>query len=170
MQIVWVAALGLTIGCNAPTDGVALPDAAPAMVPDAAPAMVPDATPFVDQDGDGLDDLRELQLAADYEPFISLDPGDGCPLDGLLVRVRPHPADPSKVLIVYDQLFQHDCGLNVPLWSCEGNVLCPLSLSTVRPGSTPRVRRFFARRLPGLPMDIHRLAPRWPVSSASPTR
>ncbi|HEX5061323.1 MAG TPA: hypothetical protein VFV99_18275 [Kofleriaceae bacterium] len=70
-----------------------------------------DAYTIIDQDNDGLDDLREQQLAEDYLPFISMDPGDGCPLSGLVARVRPHPADPAKVLIVYSHLFQRDCGL-----------------------------------------------------------
>jgi hypothetical protein len=64
-----------------------------------------------DDDADGLDDAFELQLAIDYMPFVSMDPQDGCALDGMVVRVRPHPADPTKILIVYDHLFQNDCGL-----------------------------------------------------------
>ena len=66
---------------------------------------------LVDDDLDGLDDRVEQQLAEGYLPFVSLDPNDGCPLDGFLVRVRPHPADATKVLIVYDHLLQRDCGL-----------------------------------------------------------
>jgi hypothetical protein len=64
-----------------------------------------------DDDGDGLDDDLELQLATDYLPYVSLDPGDGCALDGFVVRLRKHPADPTKILIVYDHLLQNDCGL-----------------------------------------------------------
>jgi hypothetical protein len=70
----------------------------------------PDTTMIVDDDGDGLDDAHELQLAIDYMPYISIDPADGCALDGMVVRVRPHPADATKILIVYDHLFQNDCG------------------------------------------------------------
>ena len=66
----------------------------------------------VDNDHDGLDDLYEHELATDYLPFISLDPADGCALSGLVARVRKHPADASKILIVYSHLFQRDCGLN----------------------------------------------------------
>lgn len=85
-------------------------DATPAT--DAADAAThEDATVLVDEDGDGLDDGRERQLAADYLPYLSLDPADGCPRSGLVARVRPHPADPTKVLIVYSHLFEHDCGL-----------------------------------------------------------
>ena len=69
------------------------------------PAMI------VDNDADGLDDALELQLAADYLPYFSLDPGDGCPLSGLVARVRKHPADPTKISIIYSHLFQRDCGL-----------------------------------------------------------
>jgi hypothetical protein len=82
-------------------------DATPA--PDTATTA--DATPLVDEDVDGLDDQVERQLAADYLPYLSLDPDDGCPRSGLVARVRPHPADPTKVLIVYSHLFEHDCGL-----------------------------------------------------------
>jgi len=67
---------------------------------------------IVDDDGDGLDDAVETQLAIAYMPYVSIDAGDGCPLDGMVVRVHPHPADPTKILIVYDHLFANDCGLN----------------------------------------------------------
>lgn len=68
--------------------------------------------PLVDKDNDGLDDAYELKLATDYLPFISLDPGDGCTRSGLAVRVRKHPGDATKIHIVYDHLFETDCGLN----------------------------------------------------------
>lgn len=74
-------------------------------------AVSVDATAVVDDDGDGLADDAELQLARDYLPYLSLDPEDGCALSGLVARVRPHPADPTKILIVYSHLFQRDCGL-----------------------------------------------------------
>jgi hypothetical protein len=83
------------------------PDAAP--TPDARVEV--DAYTLVDLDDDGLDDRVEQQLAADYVPYLSLDPADGCPLSGLVARVRKHPADPTKILIVYSHLFQRDCGL-----------------------------------------------------------
>jgi len=66
----------------------------------------------VDVDGDGLDDAYEAQLANDYLPFLSLDPNDGCKRSGLAVRVRKHPADATKILVIYDHLFETDCGLN----------------------------------------------------------
>jgi hypothetical protein len=70
-----------------------------------------DAPASSDIDGDGLADDVEDKLARDYLPYISLDPGDGCPLSGFVARVRKHPLDPTKVLIVYSQLYQNDCGL-----------------------------------------------------------
>jgi hypothetical protein len=70
-----------------------------------------DAAAIVDDDHDGLDDAYEQQLATDYMPFLSLDPSDGCSRSGLAVRVRKHPADPTKISIVYDHLFETDCGL-----------------------------------------------------------
>lgn len=82
---------------------------APSSDPDAAAQA--DAPPIVDRDEDGLDDAYELAVAAGYLPFLSLDPGDGCSRSGLLVRVRKHPADPAKLLVTYDQLFETDCGL-----------------------------------------------------------
>ncbi len=76
------------------------------------PTSVIDApAAIVDNDMDGLDDAYEQKLANDYMPFISLAPDDGCTRDGLLVRVRPHPADPTKIFILYDHLFESDCGL-----------------------------------------------------------
>ena len=67
---------------------------------------------IVDDDHDGLDDRVELQLAREYLPFVSLDPDDGCPRSGLVARVRKHPDDGTKILIVYSHLFERDCGLN----------------------------------------------------------
>lgn len=84
-------------------------------LPDAAPddgEVTPDsAVMSVDDDNDGLADDLEDTLARDYLPYISLDPGDGCALAGVVARVRKHPADPTKILIVYSHLFQRDCGL-----------------------------------------------------------
>jgi hypothetical protein len=88
-------------GANAGAD--AAPEVDAAVEVDAAPAII-------DDDQDGLADAYELELATDYLPFISLAPDDDCPLSGLLVRVRMHPADPTKILIVYDHLFETDCG------------------------------------------------------------
>ena len=78
---------------------------------DTPDATTIDASVVADLDGDGLDDAYELRLAQEYMPHISLDPDDGCKRSGLVVRVRPHPADPTKILIIYDHLFETDCGL-----------------------------------------------------------
>jgi len=105
MRAAWLI---VAIGCggshaNPADDGPAGGDDAPP-TDDGPPALV-------DNDQDGLDDAVEQQLAEQYLPYVSLAPDDGCPLDGFLVRVRPHPKDATKVLIVYDHLLQRDCGL-----------------------------------------------------------
>ncbi len=69
-------------------------------------------TAIVDDDHDGLDDAFEQRLAEAYLPVIAVDPNDNCPLGGFIVRVRPHPTDPSLVHILYDHLYQADCGIN----------------------------------------------------------
>jgi hypothetical protein len=66
---------------------------------------------IIDLDGDGLDDRMELAWAAAYLPYLSISPNDGCDTMGLLVRVRPHPADGALIHIIYDQLYDQDCGL-----------------------------------------------------------
>jgi len=99
----------LLAGCAASGhSSTSAPDAAGTS--DDAAVDTPPPTPQ-DRDADGLDDAYEQQLAADYLPYLSLDSSDGCPLDGIVARVRKHPADPTKVLIVYTHLFQRDCGL-----------------------------------------------------------
>jgi hypothetical protein len=111
------AALVLVVAAACSTATADLPDASPGEPgePDQPPPPPPPPPPdpaIVDLDGDGLDDARELAIAADYMPFISLDPTDGCKRSGLLVRVRKHPMDPTKVLVVYDHLFERDCGIS----------------------------------------------------------
>src|SRR5690242_19881289 len=69
-------------------------------------------TGIVDQDGDGLDDAYEAMIAAKYLPYLSVDPADGCPLGGIVYRVHPHPANAALIHVVYDFLYQKDCGLN----------------------------------------------------------
>lgn len=66
---------------------------------------------IVDLDGDGLDDALEAEIAASYLPFLSIDPTDGCPLGGVVYRAFPHPDDASLISVIYDHLFQNDCGL-----------------------------------------------------------
>ena len=65
-----------------------------------------------DLDGDGIDDATEQTLAETYLPFLSLDPDDGCSLGGIVFRLYPHPTDPAFVHIIYDHLFETDCGVN----------------------------------------------------------
>ena len=65
-----------------------------------------------DKDGDGIDDALEQTLAETYLPFLSLDPADGCSLGGIVFRLFPHPDDPAFIHIIYDHLFETDCGLN----------------------------------------------------------
>ena len=99
-------ALAALVGCSGASHAPSDPDATTNDTSIDAPSAL------VDKDGDGLDDAYELKLATDYLPFISLDPGDGCTRSGLAVRVRKHPADATKIHIVYDHLFETDCGFN----------------------------------------------------------
>lgn len=69
------------------------------------------AAGFVDNDLDGLDDVWESEVARDYLPFLSLDPGDGCARGGIVFRVHPHPDNAALIHILYDHLYEHDCGL-----------------------------------------------------------
>lgn len=93
-------------GCSGGDDAGADASAASG---DAARAAV-DAAVDVDLDGDGLGDAAEMELAVAYRPFLSLHPDDDCPLGGVVLRVRPHPDDPALVHVVYDHLFERDCG------------------------------------------------------------
>jgi hypothetical protein len=102
-----LGALAALVACSGAPNDAPMHDAAR---PDMAPE--PDAFLVIDHDMDGLDDAYETKLATDYVPFISLDPEDGCSRSGLAVRVRKHPADATKILVIYDHLFETDCGLN----------------------------------------------------------
>jgi hypothetical protein len=95
------------VACSSGSHPVTDPDAAGTT--DGTPDV--DAAAIVDRDGDGLDDAFEIATAKAYLPFVSLDPADGCTRSGMVVRVRPHPVDPTKLLILYDHLFETDCGL-----------------------------------------------------------
>ncbi|MBI5525586.1 MAG: hypothetical protein HY897_04565 [Deltaproteobacteria bacterium] len=72
-------------------------------------AGTPDAGP--DLDLDGLPDSYEAQVAADYLPIIAVHAEDGCPLGGIVFRARPHPENPALIHVIYDHLFEKDCGL-----------------------------------------------------------
>lgn len=128
MRIAWpgltLSALLLATACGTEVDALPDgggddddPDAAIAGGPDAARADAPvapgpDAASMpVDDDGDGLDDAWEAQIAATYLPFLSLHPSDGCPLGGAVYRLRPHPANAALIHVIYDHLYQNDCGL-----------------------------------------------------------
>ncbi|HUS27076.1 MAG TPA: hypothetical protein VMZ53_01155 [Kofleriaceae bacterium] len=101
----------LAVACAACSSGNGPDMAAPDASSSIDAVATTDALLSSDSDGDGLADDLEDQLARDYLPFVSLDPGDGCTLSGFVARVRKHPADPTKILIVYSHLFQRDCGL-----------------------------------------------------------
>jgi hypothetical protein len=102
-----IFAMGLAACSSGSGPDMAAPDASSSN--DATSSV--DAPETSDLDGDGLEDVVEDRLARDYLPFVSLDPGDDCPRSGFVARVRKHPADPTKVLIVYSHLFETDCGL-----------------------------------------------------------
>src|SRR6184192_4013286 len=104
-----LASLAVAVAACSSGNGPAQSNPDAAATVDGAPAI--DTPPSADLDGDGLADDLEDQLARDYLPYISLDPNDGCPLSGFVARVRKHPLDPTKVVIVYSQLYQNDCGL-----------------------------------------------------------
>ena len=82
--------------------------------------FAPTASATVDSDGDTIDDGVEDALAARFFPWIWYDSGEnaGCTNPAstagnpgtALARVRPHPADPSKIAIQYVVLYQRDCG------------------------------------------------------------
>jgi hypothetical protein len=64
-----------------------------------------------DADGDGIDDTRELAIARDYFPYLSMNPQEACGRHGVLFRVSPHPEDATKIAIWYVVLYERDCGL-----------------------------------------------------------
>ncbi|MFT3713415.1 MAG: hypothetical protein QM817_37640 [Archangium sp.] len=72
-----------------------------------------DSGTFVDLDRDGLDDTWEAAMAERYLPVLALHPQDGCPLGGIVYRIRPHPmdADGGLLAVTWTHLYQRDCGL-----------------------------------------------------------
>lgn len=104
-----VAVLVLLAGCSGERAAPTSADAG-ASRDDAAASADASVSADLDRDGDGLGDAREMELALAYRPHLSLHPDDGCPLGGIVVRVRPHPDDPALVHVVYDHLFETDCG------------------------------------------------------------
>lgn len=94
-------------------DGGATPDSG---VPDSGASSTDGgadggSVTFADLDLDGLDDALEARLAHDYLPNLSLHPRDDCPLGVIIYRLRPHPVDPSLIMILYDHLYERDCGI-----------------------------------------------------------
>ncbi len=77
--------------------------------PDARPA---DAAMSIDLDQDGLDDAMETGWARAYLPFISLSPNEAadCKVGGIAARITPFPGKPRCVRIIYDYLYNKDCG------------------------------------------------------------
>lgn len=68
------------------------------------------AGPATDDDGDGIADSEEQTLAEAYLPFLSVTADDKCPLGGIVYRVHPHPKNSALIHIIYDHLFENDCG------------------------------------------------------------
>ncbi len=90
---------------------VAPEDAPPADTEDGGVDAVEAGEASVDLDEDGLDDAYEAKVAAEYLPFMSVDPDDDCPRAVIVYRLRPHPDAPStRLLLVVDTLFEKDCG------------------------------------------------------------
>ena len=113
--IVVAACLPTSTGGPGGDPAVADPRMADTMTSDGGADLLPadgDSSTFVDRDLDGLDDAYELDMARRYLPFISCHPSEGCGLSGLLVRVRPHPDNGAFLHILYDHLYEHDCGLH----------------------------------------------------------
>jgi hypothetical protein len=74
---------------------------------------------LADDDGDGLDDGTEDAVASHFFPWVWFDSGEdsGCTDPATetnpgtaVARVRPHPADPSKIAVTYAILYRRDCG------------------------------------------------------------
>jgi hypothetical protein len=108
----YALALTLVVGCGAtppPPSAVEEEDAGIDAGEEADAGTAADAG--VDLDLDGLDDAFEAKVAEAYLPYLSVYPGDGCPRGGIVYRVRKHPKDPGLLLVLYDHLFERDCGL-----------------------------------------------------------
>jgi hypothetical protein len=99
----------LAAGCS--ESNPAIVDDAGGAPPDLSAAPDLKTAPLVDDDQDGLADADELAWATQYLPFLSLSPQDKCTTGGLLARVRKHPMDATLVHIIYDYLYDQDCGI-----------------------------------------------------------
>jgi hypothetical protein len=86
-----------------------------------------------DQDGDGIDDDLEREVAEQNFPrvLMAVDETCGSP-HGVIYRVRRHPAQPSRFAITYTVLYANDCGpLNGHLGDAESFAI------TVDPNAAP---------------------------------
>ena len=63
-----------------------------------------------DADGDGLDDAQELAWARQYFPYYNISPEEHCGVHGIITRVTPHPVGMGLIHIIYDVLYDQDCG------------------------------------------------------------
>ncbi len=109
------------IGVDA-ADGGASDDGATAPPDDASQSVdaTGDANAAADLDRDGLADAQELAWAAAYFPYYSLHPSDGCKTHGVLFRMMPHPQQPTRIVVLYDVLYDSDCGANGHAGDDEG--------------------------------------------------
>jgi hypothetical protein len=102
-----LAACGASAGDDSAHDA-----AADARSADAATDAAPDARAVVDLDQDGLDDGAELAAARAYLPYLSLSPNESadCKVGGILARITPFPGQPRCLHVIYDYLYNKDCG------------------------------------------------------------
>jgi hypothetical protein len=64
-----------------------------------------------DQDGNGLDDAFEREIAELNYPKVALAYQDECAVPrGVIYRARRHPQNPKRVAITYTVLYNRDCG------------------------------------------------------------
>jgi hypothetical protein len=64
-----------------------------------------------DQDGDGLDDDFEREIAELNFPKVVLSSGESCAAPhGVIYRARRHPLNPKRAAILYTVLYARDCG------------------------------------------------------------
>jgi hypothetical protein len=69
-----------------------------------------DAASAADRDHDGIADAQEAAWADAYFPYYSIHPSDGCKTHGVLFRMMPHPQEMGRIVVIYDVLYDADCG------------------------------------------------------------
>jgi hypothetical protein len=89
------------IACGTPAPGAVGPASCPG---------TPVATTGNDQDRDGLDDAQELAWARQYLPYLSISSDEHCGTHGIIARITPHPAGMGLIHVLYDVLYNEDCG------------------------------------------------------------